>query len=235
LAITPPALSQLWQSVFTTSWRNVQNESYTLSFSAPPVVTGGQRPANASRLGSPHRCPARHGNRRLNICSGNIHRERCDKRLGEWAFIARWPLSDVLPYSAAIFTSRRLVVSEGYQVDGKWITSIPKGAALAVDDKGRVAYEAEYADDLNNISEGTRHRGVFIDGHFALSLADGAEHAGFILTKEGFIVPQGYLRSFHSRTDAFPQFRKNVHGQFLIPVNLSPQGFLLLLASPAAH
>jgi hypothetical protein len=154
---------------------------------------------------------------------------------GEWAFIARWPLSDGILNSAAIFTARRMVVSEGYQIDGKWITSIPKGAALAIDDKGRVAYEAEYADDIKDISQGPRHRGVFIDGHFALSLGDNAGHTDFTLTEEGYVVPRGYLRTFHSRTDPFPQFRKNVHGQFLVPVNLSPQGFLLLLASPAAH
>jgi hypothetical protein len=124
-----------------------------------------------------------------------------------------------------------MVAGELQLIDGKWITSIPKGAALSINGAGHVAYEAEFADDVKGISEGPKHRGVFIDNHFALGFRDGTEHTDFTLTDEGFVVPRHYLRTFTSNKDPFRQFRKNAHGQFLIPVNLSPQGFLLLLVS----
>jgi hypothetical protein len=153
---------------------------------------------------------------------------------GDWAFVAQSPKSGGGTYPV-VFTSRRMVVAEGDQVDGKFITAIPKGAGLSINDDGHVAYEAEYVDDLRDLYEGKPHRGIFIDNHFALKLGDNADLTDFKLTNEGFVISESYFRTFHSRKDAFPQIRKNGQGQFLLPVNLSPQGFLLLLVSPVTH
>jgi hypothetical protein len=147
----------------------------------------------------------------------------------DYAFIARWELNDG-GYFCGIFTSRRAVATEGDGIDGKVIVSIPKNAPIAIDDEGHVAFEAEYANDEIELMGNIRRRGIFIDQHLALVLSETAINTEITLTNSGFVVPWHFVFGFGERP--FHSFRRNDKGQFLIPINIDRQGFLLLLATP---
>ena len=147
----------------------------------------------------------------------------------DYAFVVRWPLIGAGHFSG-IFTSRRIVVTEGDEIEGKTIVSIPKDTPIAIDDEGHVAFEAEYASDEIELAGNIRRRGIFIDQHLALMLPDTAARNEIALTKDGFVVPWQTVFGFSGRP--FWSFRRNSKGQYLIPINISREGFLLLLATP---
>jgi hypothetical protein len=152
---------------------------------------------------------------------------------GEVVFVACW--TDFSGNEqAALFTSQRLVASVGDVIDGKYIAAIAKDSIVAINSIGQVAYEASYANDKDEALAGYARTGIFIERHLALIPKVNAKHADFILTNDGWVVPRP-SPEFLSLPGRFSQFPTNASGQVLIPVNLSPSGFLLLLGTPITH
>ncbi len=145
---------------------------------------------------------------------------------GEVAFIARWASGNNNEH-AAIFTSQRLVVSEGDVVEGKFIALIAKNAGIAINFAGQVAYEAWYTTSKEEVVDGTL--GIFIDNHLAFT-PNNLTHTDFLLTDDGWVIPRH--RTFSGHQSPFPNFPTNAQGQIVLSLNLKPSGFLLLLGTP---
>jgi hypothetical protein len=194
--------------------------------------------------------------------------------------------------AVAIFTSRRMVAKQGDVIDGHIIASIPSDSAVAINNQGKVAYEAWYVDDKASAALGVLwYLGIFVDDRLALTRDSDTVSDHYVLTDEGDVVlqreakpiapapavtapapqkkpglfdriqinppkiPRGLpitvapaankqqpvpsAKGFPDRP-ALPDrplsvLGRNRQGQMLIPVNLHPDGFMVLLATPLTH
>src|ERR1017187_10468944 len=107
---------------------------------------------------------------------------------GEVAFVAHW--TDAGTDHAAVFTSTRIVASEGDVIDGKFIAFLPNNAPVAINSSGQIAYEAGYADSEADARAGFWHVGIFVAQHLAFTLAFQAigKVPDFTLTDDGQVV-----------------------------------------------
>jgi len=100
---------------------------------------------------------------------------------GEVAFVAHWQDGSV--ERAAVFTSKRIVASEGELIGGKAITGI-SAACLTINNAGQVAYEATFTDTSGS------QTGVFVEKRFVLGLSNGGTANDFVFTNDGRVLPR---------------------------------------------
>jgi hypothetical protein len=188
-----------------------------------------------------------------------------------------------------IFTSHRVVVSQGDEIDGKFISILPIDSPIAINNRRQVAFEAWYADSKESAqAAGWSSLGIFIDNHLALTVPSNIPSASLTLTDDGRVllneqqsasptpisttVPpaqpkkgglldrlqiklpknlpvgigpnkpqQAPSAAAHGEkpepgpVPALYLLRANARGQVVIPVNLGPRGFVILLATPVTH
>lgn len=188
-----------------------------------------------------------------------------------------------------IFTSHRIVVKQGDEIDGKFISILPIDSPIAINNRGQVAFEAWYADSKESAqAAGWSSLGIFIDNHLALTVPSNVPSASLTLTDDGRVlfkeqqsasptpisttVPpaqpkkgglldrlqiklpknlpvgigpskpqQAPSAATHGEkpepgpVPALSLLRANARGQVVIPVNLGPRGFVILLATPVTH
>jgi hypothetical protein len=189
--------------------------------------------------------------------------------------------------TVGIFTSRRIVVRQGDEVDGKFISVLSIGSPIAINNRGQVAFEAWYADSKeSDQADGWWNRGIFIDNHFVSTVPSDKTPLSLTLTDDGRVLVNEQQRASATSVPtarppaqqkkgglldrlqiklpknlpvgidpskpqqapsaaahgekpeagpvpALPQLRANARGQVVIPVNLGPGGFVLLLATPS--
>ncbi len=81
----------------------------------------------------------------------------------------------------AVITSKRLVARDGEVIEGKTITRV-WASALAINARGRVAFEADFKDANGSA------RGIFIDKHFVTAIKSAGEPSDFALTADGRVI-----------------------------------------------
>jgi hypothetical protein len=108
---------------------------------------------------------------------------------GEVGFIAGWTIPGEEIEHTGVFTSRRIVARDGDVVGGKSLMTIVSGS-LAINNAGRVAYEADF------FQPPAVARGVFLDREFVFAINPNVAGTGpdFILTEDGKILPRPGLR-----------------------------------------
>jgi hypothetical protein len=89
-----------------------------------------------------------------------------------------------------LFTSRRIVATQGDLVDGKYLIMIPSSGILAINNAGQVAYEAWYADSKLAAAGDATGRGIFVENRLASDAVFDARGnaASFVLTEDGRIA-----------------------------------------------
>jgi hypothetical protein len=100
---------------------------------------------------------------------------------GEVAFVAHWLDGSV--ERAAVFTTKRIVASEGELIGGKAISGI-SAACLTINSAGQVAYEATFTDLSGS------QTGVFVEKRFLLALSNGGTAGDFVFTNDGRVLPR---------------------------------------------
>lgn len=191
---------------------------------------------------------------------------------GEFAFMAAFV--DGLDSRTAVFTSRRIVVSEGDVIDGKSIFFFPMYAGVAINKAGQVAFEAEY---LETPGSERRQVGIFVENRLAVPGLSAP--VSFSLLDDGRVELERPTRSQppdqqkkpgllgririrpklandapvsiapepqrppHQAVERPPLVAElslfeskaiNGRGEVLFPINLSPSGFMLLIATPGS-
>lgn len=108
---------------------------------------------------------------------------------GEVGFIAGWTIPGEEIEHTGVFNSRRIVARDGDVVGGKPLMTIVSGS-LAINNAGRVAYEADF------FQPPAVARGVFLEREFVFAINPNVAGTGpdFILTEDGKILPRPGLR-----------------------------------------
>ena len=151
---------------------------------------------------------------------------------GEVAFIAHWPdKSDTIPEErpgeqTSVFTSRRIVASNGDMIDGKFILEFTKDS-VAINATGQVAYSALYTDRVEDAETGPTKLGVFVDKHLALTQS--AAHKGYILGDDGEVTPKASQAPLSSD----PPARKN--SSILEHIHIKPPNGLPITIAPSRN
>jgi hypothetical protein len=101
---------------------------------------------------------------------------------GEVAFVSfHWPISEA--FGSAVLTPKRVVAKSFDHIENRILLDFV-APALAIDEQGRVIYEATYLED------GTTHVGVFREERFLFAVNGPGSADDFTLSPDGRVVPK---------------------------------------------